>query len=198
MTQARFNFTPRKTFVAALLLAATAASHAAGGGEALDIELPSMRTPVQSPAPLAVPEITLASTSETTLVAMADTKLVKMTDAAVTATLTAPVRDASSAPAELLTRDQVQEELRQAREAGTLSMNGELGDSDTVLAARDSFNAAQAEAILAAYRAEDERIAALLEAERLRAEAEAAQLALATGKEPDAQLSLEFVGGDSE
>ena len=144
MSQARFT---RFAAAAALTLAACAPSFAAG--EFLDIELPSMRTPIES---------TVQPT----------------------------------------TRAQVQEELRQARAAGTLSMAGELADTDAVLAARDSFNVAQAEQITAAYAALAAQDAAVAQAEFDRLQAEAEVLAMAPSGDADNNLSLEFVGSESE
>jgi hypothetical protein len=142
MSSTRTLFTARKSLiVAALLVAATAASHAAGGsGETLGIDM-------VAPPPAAEP----------------------------------------------LTRAQVKEELRQAREAGLLVVSGELTDSDAVLAARERFNVAQAEEIMAAYRAEAAQAA---HAAAL-AEAAAAQQAVAPSSDPNANLSLEFLGGDA-
>ena len=72
-----------------------------------------------------------------------------------------------------LTREQVREQLRQAREAGTLSMHGEAGDTPQVLAAREAFNTAQAETIVAEVVADQQRVVALAEAEMRRASIEA-------------------------
>ena len=85
-----------------------------------------------------------------------------------------------------LTREQVREQLRQARESGTLSMHGEAGDTPQVLAAREAFNAAQAETIVAEVVADQQRVVALAEAEMRRAsieaEAQAQKLALSEGE----------------
>lgn len=108
---------------------------------------------------------------------------------------TVPVQSAISGS---LTRAQVQEELRQARDAGMLVVSGDLADSDAVLAARERFNVAQAEALRVAYRVEEARSAALAALRAtIRGEAEAAQRALAPSSDSSAQLRLEFVGGDS-
>ena len=75
---------------------------------------------------------------------------------------------ATSAHAEAgsgLTRAQVQAEFMAARDAGMLRQNNEAGDTDQVLAARATFNEQQTEAIVAEYRAEQEREIALAEAE---------------------------------
>jgi hypothetical protein len=50
------------------------------------------------------------------------------------------VRDASAGP---LTREQVREELREAKAHGTMAGTGEAGDTPEILAARDKFNAIQ-------------------------------------------------------
>jgi len=79
-----------------------------------------------------------------------------------------------------LTRAQVREALRTARAAGTMLLPGEIGDnSDAVLTARENFNAAQAEVMIAAYQREAERVAALEQASRDEAEQQA--LAAETG-----------------
>lgn len=87
-----------------------------------------------------------------------------------------------------LTREQVVAELRQARANGTMSMHGEAGDTPEVLAAREAFNVAQAETIVAEVVADQQRTVALAEAEIRRAqietEAQQAQtLALSEGEE---------------
>lgn len=87
-----------------------------------------------------------------------------------------------------LSREQVREELRLARESGTLSMHGEAGDTQQVLAAREAFNVAQSETIVAEVIADQQRLVALAEAELRRSEIEAegqlAQtLALSEGEE---------------
>lgn len=85
-----------------------------------------------------------------------------------------------------LTREQVREELRQARESGTLSMYGEAGDTPQVLAAREAFNTAQSETIVAEVIADQQRVVALAEAEvrraAIEAEAQAQTLALSEGE----------------
>jgi hypothetical protein len=85
-----------------------------------------------------------------------------------------------------LTREQVREQLRQARESGTLSMHGEAGDTAQVLAAREAFNAAQAKTIVAEVVADQQRVVALAEAELRRAsieaDAQARKLALSEGE----------------
>jgi hypothetical protein len=75
-----------------------------------------------------------------------------------------------------LTREQVRAQLREARANGTLPENGDAGDTAAVLAARDAANAAQGEALMAAYIAEQQRVVALAEAELRRTEIEAAGL----------------------
>jgi len=62
-------------------------------------------------------------------------------------------------------RDEVRAELRAAREAGTLTANGDIGDTPAVLKARETFNANQREAIVAEYGAEQQRLLAEREAE---------------------------------
>lgn len=97
----------RSTRIAAVIAALTVGA-SAYAGEALESELPSMRTPVQ-------------------------------------------VVDGG------LTRQQVRAELMAAREAGTLTLAGEAGDTTEVLLARENFNAAQGAAIMAGYQAEQAR-----------------------------------------
>lgn len=77
-------------------------------------------------------------------------------------------------------------------------MGGELGDTDAVLAARESFNIAQAQAITAAFAAQAAFEAALAQAEMDRMQAEAELAAMAPSSDPNNNLSLEFVGVDSE
>lgn len=74
-----------------------------------------------------------------------------------------------------LTRQQVREALQTARAAGTMTLAGEIGDSDAVLTARENFNAAQAEVLLAEYTRGQARVAEL--AQRSREEAEQQALA---------------------
>ena len=98
-----------------------------------------------------------------------------------------------------ITREQVKADLQQARNAGTLSMGGELADTDAVLAARDSFNTAQADSITAIYAAQAAYEAVLAQAELdMRLAAEAEMQAMAPSPDADNNMSLEFVGGDSE
>ena len=105
----------RSTRIAAVIAALTVGA-SAYASEALEIELPSMRTPVHA------------------------------VDGG-------------------LTRQQVRAELMAAREAGTLTQLGEAGDTTEVLSARENFNAAQGQAIMARYQAEQARDLALQEAE---------------------------------
>ncbi len=105
----------RSTRIAAVIAALTVGA-SAYASEALEIELPSMRTPVHA-------------------------------------------IDGG------LTRQQVRAELMAAREAGTLTQLGEAGDTTEVLSARENFNAAQGQAIMARYQAEQARDLALQEAE---------------------------------
>lgn len=102
-----------------------------------------------------------------------------------------------------LTRQQVREELRQARESGTLSMHGEAGDTPQVLAAREAFNTAQSETILAEVIADQQLVVALAEAELRRSEIEAegqlAQtLALSEGEMLMAEGAAAADGDDTE
>ena len=207
MAQARFHRTALIAAAAALTLAASAPSFAAG--EFLDIELPSMRTPIEGTgAPLTRAQVqeelrlareagTLSTGGElgdtdTVLAARAQFELAAMSapaeQTAIAAVATAPV-----------TREQVQADLQQAREAGTLSMSGELADTDAVLAARDNYNTAQADSINAVYAAQAAYQAALAQAELDLQQAEAERMqAMAPSSDPDNNISLEFVGSESE
>ena len=207
MAQARFHRTALIAAAAALTLAASAPSFAAG--EFLDIEQPSMRTPIEGTgAPLTRAQVqeelrlareagTLSTGGElgdtdTVLAARAQFELAAMSapaeQTAIAAVATAPV-----------TREQVQADLQQAREAGTLSMSGELADTDAVLAARDNYNTAQADSINAVYAAQAAYQAALAQAELDLQQAEAARMqAMAPSSDPDNNISLEFVGSESE
>lgn len=60
------------------------------------------------------------------------------------------------------TRQQVREQLQQARDTGMMTRIGEVGDSEDVLQAREDFNAAQTEIMLAEQRAESEKVLAAL------------------------------------
>lgn len=111
--------------MAALAVAFSMSSHA-GGGEALDIELPSMRTPMEAVAPQPLPAV--------------DAPIA----AASTATTTA------QAP---LTRADVRESLKMARLSNTMTPSGEIGDTPAVLQAREDFNALQTEVLQAEYAA---------------------------------------------
>lgn len=59
-----------------------------------------------------------------------------------------------------VTRQHVREQLQQAQDAGMMTGNGEVGDSEAVLQAREDFNQAQTEMMLAAMQAENERVLA--------------------------------------
>lgn len=151
----------RSTRIAAVAAALAASmSCFAGGGEALDIELPSMRSPaISAPVQTSQAELALVSTNAY----------------------------ASASFGGALTREQVRAQLKEARASGTLSMQGEAGDTPQVLAARDVFNTAQGEAIMAAFIADQQRTVALAEAEMRRAEIEtegqlARSLALGEGE----------------
>lgn len=97
-----------------------------------------------------------------------------------------------------MTRQQVRDDLMAARRAGTLSSNGEAGDTREVLMARERFNAAQADTIMAEYRADHDRIVAMQEAEMRRAaiEAEAADMqarALLPGDAPASDVQVDII-----
>ncbi|HLL12495.1 MAG TPA: hypothetical protein VK570_15640 [Rubrivivax sp.] len=96
-----------------------------------------------------------------------------------------------------LTREQVREQLRQARESGTLSMNGEAGDTPQVLAAREAFNAAQAETIVAEVVADQHRVLALAEAETRRAAIEAESQAQRVASSGEQQMPEGASAADS-
>lgn len=110
----------------AALAGASLASQAANGGEALDIEMPSMRSPVEaSAAPSPTPGA---------------------------AALLAQPEAAQRRLAQPLTRAQVRESLAMAKLANMVGRGGEVGDGDEVLMARENFNALQTEVIEAEYR----------------------------------------------
>ena len=78
-------------------------------------------------------------------------------------------------------------------------MSGELADTDAVLAARDIYNTAQADSINAVYAAQAAYQAALAQAELDLQQAEAERMqAMAPSSDPDNNISLEFVGSESE
>lgn len=107
--------------IAGLTATASMSSHAIGG-ELLDIELPSMRTPIEA---------------------------VQTPNAAAVAAAVTGTADPNSEP---LTRDRVRESLAMARLANLVTPFGELGDTADVLQAREDFNALQAEVMQAEYR----------------------------------------------
>lgn len=107
--------------IAGLAATASMSSHAIGG-ELLDIELPSMRTPIEA---------------------------VQAPNAAAVAAAVTGTADVNSEP---LTRDRVRESLAMARLANLVTPVGELGDTADVLQAREDFNALQAEVMQAEYR----------------------------------------------
>ncbi len=107
--------------IAGLTATASMSSHAVGG-ELLDIELPSMRTPIEA---------------------------VQTPNAAAVAAAVTGTADVNSEP---LTRDRVRESLAMARLANLVTPVGELGDTADVLQAREDFNALQAEVMQAEYR----------------------------------------------
>ena len=115
----------RLAAVATLAMGASFASHAVGG-ELLDIELPSMRTPIEAvrvaaPAP----------------------------ESAETAAVQVESVDQAAQP---LTRARVRESLAMARLANLVTPGGEMGDTTEVLQAREDFNALQTEVMEAEYR----------------------------------------------
>ena len=115
----------RVAAVATLAMGASFASHAVGG-ELLDIELPSMRTPIEAvrvaaPAP----------------------------ESAETAAVQVESVDQAAQP---LTRARVRESLAMARLANLVTPGGEMGDTTEVLQAREDFNALQTEVMEAEYR----------------------------------------------
>lgn len=115
----------RLATIAALAMGVSIASHAAGGGEALDIELPSMRTPIEVQQ-FAGPSVEAA---------------VHAGHAAHLAQHTEP-----------LTRARVRESLAMARLANLVNPGGEMGDTPEVLQAREDFNALQTEVMEGEYR----------------------------------------------
>jgi hypothetical protein len=72
-----------------------------------------------------------------------------------------------------LTRAQAREALKTARAAGTTTLAGEIGDSEAVLAAREHFNALQAEVLPAEYERGQARVAELEQRSRAQAEQQA-------------------------
>jgi hypothetical protein len=157
----------RLATVAAAALFASATAFA-GGGEALDIEGPSMRTPI-APAAQVMPaeEVALAAQSAY----------------------------AASAFGGALTREQVREQLKAARADGTLSMHGEAGDTPRVLAARERANAEQRNAIVAEYEAEHQRQVAMAEAELRRADIEQQGLMAAAYGLGEGEVLMSAEGG---
>lgn len=129
---------------AVALLGAAAASHA----EALAIELPSMRTPIEvvPTAPALAPQAA-------------------GTVADPTAAAATPGADRLPEPA--LTRREVRETLKRARAANIVSPTHDLGDTPDVLAAREAYYALQTEAIVARYAAEqrEQELRAALDAD---------------------------------
>ena len=111
--------------VATLAMGASFASHAVGG-EALDIELPSMRTPI-------------------------DAVQAARPTAEYSASVATGAQDESEA-AQPLTRARVRESLAMARLANLVNPGGEQGDTPEVLQAREDFNALQTEVMEAEYR----------------------------------------------
>lgn len=130
----------RLAAAATLALGASVASHAAGG-ELLDIELPSMRTPIDA---------------------------VRVAGRAPESAESVAVQVESVGQTEQpLTRARVRESLAMARLANLVSPGGELGDTTEVLQAREDFNALQTEVMEAEYRTaalrlQQEQVAVLL------------------------------------
>lgn len=152
MSSTAFRYFATTVAMSVAAAATLLASSPVFAGEALDIELPSMRTPVQTAQPTLLQPNTVFVVLETV---------------------------------QAITREQVREELRQARAAGTVFNGGEAGDSDALLEARERYSVAQAEAIVTAQRAEQARQLALLQAE-------AALLAMSTLPDSDIVVSVEF------
>jgi hypothetical protein len=98
-------------------------------------------------------------------------------------------------PQSALSRDEVMQDLADARRAGTLSAAGEIADTADVLTARSRFSEQQTLEILAAHEAQRQRVAALEAEAQARALAQAqAQLhaqaqAQAQPLDPDSPLA---------
>ena len=69
----------------------------------------------------------------------------------VTAPAVPASQDSASDTEAAITRDQVQDELMIARQTGTLTPSGEIGDTPEILAAREAYNELQAEVLEAQY-----------------------------------------------
>lgn len=149
------TFVPRISFLMAAVALSTAAY--AGGGEALDIELPSMRTPVTMVPQGVAPESQVqaqARIAQAQMQTEARSALyAPMLSPTLTVTRKATMQRERVAVAQdvnaSLTRAEVRESLLTARAANTMSKDGEMGDTDDVLTAREEFNALQTEVLLA-------------------------------------------------
>ncbi len=146
-----------KTFVPRLsalmvVVSLSAVAHA-GGGEALDIELPSMRTPVtmvaQQVALQAQTEMQAQVTQPQRQTQAQSALYSPMLSSAMTVRKVASVAPSRAVGSTPLTRAEVRESLLTARAANTMSKDGEMGDTDDVLTAREEFNALQTEVLLA-------------------------------------------------
>lgn len=160
--------------IAALtLLGAATASQA----EALAIELPSMRTPIEI-----VPSTTPAPAS------------MHVGSAQTSSAATPAAIDLQRQPDRALTRQEVRESLKRARAANIVSPTHEIGDTQEVLAAREAFYALQTEAIVAQYAAEQreqERLAALEADRQLRQALLDEEVAEWSGQgEPDPSMAM--------
>ncbi len=211
MSHVRFHRTAFIAAAAALTLAASAPSFAAG--PFIDAELPSLRTPIESTAtPLTREQVKEALRQARAAGALSTGGEIGDTDAvlaareqlqlaamAIPSEPTVAIAGVTVVDDQPLTRAEVKAELAQAREAGTLSKNGELADTDAVLAARERFNMAQADAIRTAYAEQQAYAAAFAAAEaRLWAEIEAERVSMAPSADANNNISLEFLGGQSE
>ena len=133
---------PLRLSLLAAGLALAAQVPLAQAGEALDIELPSMRTPVVA-----------GSYVDHLPPAVAD---------ALGGRAVAPEDEAGMASqASTLSRKQVRDELSPARVAGTLGRDGEISEPPAGLAARAAFNQPQTDEGIAACLAEQHRLAML-------------------------------------
>ena len=111
----------------------------------------------------------------------------------------AHLRTLTTAPGGALTRDEVRQQLADARHEGRLAQPGEMAEPATVLLARHQANERQTQQILAAQDAERQRLAAL-EAERqrvaaLEAEAETRRQAELQTRQAAADTSSATLGG---
>ncbi len=128
---------------AGALLAASASSYA---GEALEIELPSMRTPI---------------TPSTQIAPLAADHEVYAGGEAMPPEVEARVRQRMMSQGHGRSTAEVRQELAEARRAGTLSAPGEIADTTQILHARAEFNVQQTREILASHERERQLLAAL-------------------------------------